>query len=1079
MKAYHHIIGDSPSQGFNLSIDSPGFPKETWATGLKSIRASVTAPFSNAPVDSKVVELHRTYELQSLRFGLISVINSAVGFMKMHGSRPHGFTHVVALAPEREGEIATDSSSYSQWLSYDAFLSMRDFWGITAQTSAMEARPFTPPPAIRWAWPDALPSGMQEALLFRYWRTATLRAFGVKQNATEAEKVINPLEVCLGAETAYTQIIQSAKAFFGAVIASQLPLPVHNILSISAPVSGLAPLTPFHPTAMVFLYPEANIPVSERLFDLRTGAFVPLSEKELRFAQMVMQGKQPAFLAELYQRYARLTGCPSQAHCTFMADFDIAWLLYRLETEKLTPQELFTVWRELSGHLSLRHGLSASLRDDALVSIENHIVALLGEGTASDFSLKLSTEDVRFVLKKALFAPQALANQECVILERHQRARQQPFIATVLNEIQFSDPAQLQRGSDLYRTILENAYVTPLLAQPERDLLSSAGYLKLCEQYPPLKAATAQFVSKVLETHPESSLFMTPLSTHFGDGFTALRRSLLALTQSGSVTLPDEGTCRDIGRALKFLNDENRALLVRYHVDCFMQHLKELKLVEPVFKAIGFDLTEPLCGIFEACTANQPTLDEPLNAEQIQQITIALLPQVPGKDRVQKSLLDYIAAVLQRSFDSQQDRFLWLCQIDAQGILLSRETRQNIATKYYCEYYSEFLLTPPSAAYQNLFQWLSANNAPFIAKHADAILRLYDNLGEEGLQQLRPLLPFFTDTSAAPYVNSVLLKKCQKDLMAAWTEKADFWEGLEAQRPQWNKGRFTAAQLFVSEVNEAAAQVLAKQATALRSPRGYSSACQQRDRQPDDAFRAFWDRTISDAFVRQFDVLVAEQCKSFEDITLLKQLITQMRASNQLQGSAACRGIDAVTDVKQFIESELQQLSDPQLIEQAQKKIALLLAVGDMRMPWYKKLRNILKEYFFVANRAELKRLSLRKKAAVGLLCTATAPGQFMGKEFLMLFDAWDEKTLQKPFAEENLPLFATVSALFGLLQQYHLKYPEVLCDALQGETFDEYTRAVRKNRKQLALYCPWLTSGWKKHPTSFEPTKALVRWLS
>ena len=106
MRAYHRIIGDPPSRGFGSDISSVGFPGGSWAAKVIDRRLPPLGgiPFFDDQLIpmGKAMEVQRAYELQSLDFQRVAVAFSAEGMPAgsagATSGRPHGYTHIVALA---------------------------------------------------------------------------------------------------------------------------------------------------------------------------------------------------------------------------------------------------------------------------------------------------------------------------------------------------------------------------------------------------------------------------------------------------------------------------------------------------------------------------------------------------------------------------------------------------------------------------------------------------------------------------------------------------------------------------------------------------------------------------------------------------------------------------------------------------------------------------------------------------------------------------------------------------------------------------------------------------------------------
>ena len=160
---------------------------------------------------------YEAYEYQTLTFGQPAVIRSMVAAKATAGAatRPHGFTHIAA--PQDKDAWVTDIVSPGQLLGFDGFISLREFWEIPASMTTYPVSDWQPSADTpRWETPLKPPREMTEALVLRYWKALSARAFS-------DSPTIQPVEIIVSDTTDAREMIAQAKAFFRRGNRSQTP----------------------------------------------------------------------------------------------------------------------------------------------------------------------------------------------------------------------------------------------------------------------------------------------------------------------------------------------------------------------------------------------------------------------------------------------------------------------------------------------------------------------------------------------------------------------------------------------------------------------------------------------------------------------------------------------------------------------------------------------------------------------------------------------------------------------------------------------------------------------------------------
>ncbi len=845
MKIYHRIVGDTPQRGYDVSIVSPGFPQTTKLGNINKARL----PISEVPYEKKgtqgatqLVEQHRAYEVQPMSYGNLAVIHSAVGCMG--AARVHCFSD-IALPWIGEG-VLTDTLTAEQLLTLDDFMSIQSFWNIENSVNVLPIDDWTPPESIGFTWNKPMPLGLREALLAQYWRAATQSIFGGK---------LEPVRVCLSDETDCIQIIEQAKAFFACVIATGLPRATQNIMSMSAPVPQRVFLQVFFGSALVFLYPEEKLSCE---FDLRSGAFRPSSADEVAMITHLMHGGQIALLNDMFARYRAAQGNTVAEHCPFMADFDIALIAYRLENNLVNPTELPRLWRLLSDYLAQRHGLGSDLAQMMLIGTDSTIVKQLCEQQPLP---AFAPEEARLLFVKALSAEGPLLDAEIDLLARHQAERQQPFIADLLLGYHQTD---VHRTATILRSVLERAYVGNPLDQYQRDRLASDAFAKRFMPYDEVRAVMAEYIRQAGKRHAENTLFMLPLAIQYLNAQELLTQTLALLRNAYVDTLPDQAMCMDIHASWQHSTAEHMMLLEEYYGECINRHIDSLETLGIVVGSIGVDIGHTLCLFYDNASINDAYLDTPLTARKLDGIKKCLHSPVANPATVYTHLLIYVDAVLARSLQAGVNRFDWLAELRASGIIQTDDVFEQCAIGYILEYGITHQSIPHNAAFQALLGWQQSGRLQQVPDAEDKLKCLYDQYGDIGKKQLLALIPYLHNTKGYLYLGQVHAEYIRSKLNAL-ADKCNYWDAVDSVREDLAAAGLDAGAALQGEVKEKLASSLDRLFCSRENVSEFLWFHNKGSQSPNDAFLQLWNERLGSAFQTQFDILLQNAFKQDVD----------------------------------------------------------------------------------------------------------------------------------------------------------------------------------------------------------------------
>ena len=1058
MRAYHRIVGDPPRRGFGSDIASVGFPGGNWAAGVTGRRLP---PVDGVPFfdeqrrdQDALSEIQCAYELQALDFQKVAVVYSAEGMLLRNGrveGRPHGYSDIVALTGDGP-DTALTSGSPRDWLSYSGFLTLGAFWALAPQMESIEAESWTPSSAAGPAWTAALPQGMAEALLIRYWRSATARAF-------DRETHTVPVRVCLGQERRCREIISLAKAFFLDVLLPVLPGAALHILSMSAPVA-IRHIQKFDPTALVFVYPENYVgEPNENLFDLRTNAFVPLAPGEAAFARAVMDGQTTPSLQRLYDVSAAELGNAKPPQDTpFMADFDIAFALFQMDHETLEPFERVRLWRTVNQLLIRRHGYTPTDADRLLRVLEERWLSQIGTAP-----VPLTDADVVFLMEKALReADQRLAMQKLWIVIRHQKARIAPFFAPMVSRPMLEQAVGHERITEVFSTLLREAWLDQPIGQAELDALCNEAFSALCEAFAALREAMVDYLAAFGKLHAEMALFIMPLARRYLDRRGVLSLSLNELMNKYIITLPNAAIQHRIREAADAMDADNSELLERYLVAAFCAHAGEGEAYAQMCLGMGYDMSRTLCRILSLDAQADCPVAMPLDNAQLNVLLEKLLPVSRDHGRVHQALSDYAQRMLDGFAREGRCALGWYVALDAQSRLIDARERMSCGIAHYVKAYLAANTLPAQGDFAIVCQWVRSAASDQLAGAEPPLKALYEALGDAGAPQVRCLWNVFSTLTDTLNLRRLYLRDLQRQLMEDW-KSMDYFAAIERQRGAWTRAALQPDELLEGNTRAAAQAKLMEEMAQIKRGRQIEEWFNSRQGNNQNAFVRLWHEALNRRFAECFEALLLNAA-GMDGIANIVGLAKKTGAEAGLQSRPAWQCANAILGVWQVIRRELPVTKDEQLLEPCRNAIGVINRLEQTQLTRH------LCETLARGTLEGLKTLAFRKRMAAAFI-TAAVPGEAPRMDGVLAILPWD-KQREKPFGEEGVVLLTQICALFSFAQQLHSQYPDLLHAALL-KSHGDYTVRLRGAIKDAQRMIPWLSGAGIG-----DPAQALVAWL-
>ena len=1057
MELQQSYLGDAPSVGFAQRSVTNNFPSGArWVDGMEIVRLYEAHPNTSGKPDG-LNEITRSYELQSMQYGrLCSVFSCSVCHVQNEQltTRQHSYTQVVAF-PNKENHSATESYEINQLLAFDDFLTMEEFWRL--------GKNYTPEP-ILWEEPQATKSvqlaklsEIQLALLCRYWRMASNRAFHMNSLPLEC--------ICVVPADGATEIqtIDLAKELCCQLLIPCLPKAVGNIVSMSAGMQ-IDALGYYNPTALAVLTHTGELTTGSRCFDLRNNDFQPLSQNESDFIRFVTAGKTSDLLEELFHRYCAATGNVSREACSFMADYHVAYTIWYLENSHYngSSEDAVSCLRFLSNILVTAHRLAPELVDDMMAPLVNKVFT-------SDMKQEVvSADNFKYLLGNISKVTQQVANEQVKLLALHDKHRQEP---SFLRAWPVSNPHH-ERLGQVMEHILLNGYIDPPMGEKERASLSNPAFISYCKEREPIAAAMAKYLRAYTDRYPDQGLFVLPLSTQFLDGRDVLSQSLKLLISSYTDKLPEQSLLDGMKVTEQYWDEENQALLAVYYLECFKKHRSSPMELKPVVDGIGADTTKGLCLVLNN-EGQQAGRQEPLSKEKIIELFNTFFARCKNPNAVRKEYVGFVDAVLDESIHSGTNHFVWFCQVSDIPQLMEARDAHNRGIDYMCRLAVTTGKAPDDQSFAQALEWLKTDG--ITDEQKNMMNTMLNALQPQTRDQAYRTFGMFGNVANYPTLRQVLLESVQNLLIKRWNESGKYWESIDAIA-----GGMSLGSLKLQEVGEGNEKVtsngmatLTKLMSVASNQEQFRILLEQGASKQNSPFKTMWDQQLRTTYCMKYNQLFTA-CANAEEVKRLHLQVSNLNLLNEVQGKEG------------YINGRLVLEAEDLLVARVRKQID---------------------NYVFYQRTVSLSRYINQQKACqtfhalkrmVTLLAEQHANTDFVGKLLVLLMPAdimepkeaavyllermlvWNDDLIHKPWANENIQsVMAIANIIHNLSRSDGNRAPlaQAFVDTMiYSQPYSQYTDNVRKNRKKVLEHFPALNKGGDIYRQDL--TRELRRWL-
>lgn len=1096
LKVFHRVVGDPPSRGFDDSLISPNFPVNAALAGIKSARIPLIGALGQAHGSSStsLSEQHRVFEVQSLPFGQVMVIHSVVGALA--GSRAHAYTNFALPLPEGEQKpVLTRYLSAEKLLLFDGFLGLEWFWGLDKTSKALPVSTWDPPSESHFSFDGHISSDFLDALLIAYWKSMSQRSFTGKTT---------PLRLCLGSLTDPQSIILQAKALLIDQILRNLPRAVENILSISMPVSNQHIMQKFPDSALVIVYPEAQIKYE---FDLRSQQVsVHPDQDEISFIQHIRQEGSLPLLMEMIKPYQVLAGGDAD-DCPLMADYAFALSSFRAERNLLSPKEVLPLWKKLydrlaGGYHGIQHEeqIDAVMRPMTIRLLDWFNQELDKLPRQEKEALPLSGEEAQFLAYKALTLRGEVQETVIQALAKLQALSQDTFITELLLNDQETTTKNETSAAMLLQTVLEAGFIDIFPGKNQRSALIGNEFVELMKGHHQLYQTMASYTVRLSQAHPDKDLLTLPLAVRYPSilGEEVAERHLSArdalmhagqlLKEQYLISLPDEAQADSLQDALSMADEDTIRVLNEYLSDSFLAHQEDPQFVFSLAERLSINNKDALILAFDKAAQKQPNnqvLQLPWGL--IQEMQKGFLRGNPLPSEAKQSLEHYLNAYVEETGSWSALGYLATCPlhedtfstarfIPTTGIghvLQSMNNDQRLPNPQQFEVFQNWViqiadhepevLDKITTAYEHALSFADLDKQTDWKSQAERL---------SGLLQL--------DAQSTPELRKIALGMIQEDFKKRLNGDG-FISASHSIQDRLNKADVKPSDLLSSrDVQETMDKRLAYEFSVPSTLEEFTRIASEFEAQRfNAAYESYWKRALTDSLEKKkVQLFLSDACKNLNDLRALANFIQ----------AKSVRGID-----DEWLNLPIELSSEINLALQSGDKFVLhdkmkmflnrLINLDDSPdSNLVKKIKLLIQqEYWKSKNDVTADMLDFYGQTGLALFCQLSGKGCFDTPKLLMMMaPAGHRKNIipKDPYSSAGLPFLSTVTALFEALEKYGPGYSLHLAKSLKGEGshgFDGDTV------QQLRAYRCLLTKNKKNYYRFFpKPIQAegLKHWL-
>ena len=1111
MNAAYRLMGNFPSRGFGDSLSTTDFTSGAAIVSGKDARL----PMSGVPrvrypqIPGEVTEAYHAYEIHPLTFGRLTVMYSATGaMMQANGiaSRPCTYTNAVTLTGNDVPPYVSSDDAMCSMLRYNDFVTLQELWVLPKDISILPAKPWVEDASekLEYALSAPVSDEMLRSLLVHYWRAASLQFFGpwdsgkrmscLYQDDLLMSHVSNrdrTFTVCISAQDDCRTLVSQAKGFLWQMILKRLPAQIRNITSVAAAVPVQHAQSLYRDAAMCVVYPS-----EDAKFDFTKGKFPALEADEDRFMQQVLGGSMGTLLGKMHARYAALTGKNQVDECPFMADYDLALALYRVENAA-DDWALLANWYAVLRHLSQRHDIqseqAACVMQDVdefvtsrLRSRENEIARLL-TGQTERQRVLMSAKLQSFLWEKSVYAVGSYCEVPARITWICQGSENSVFF-TELNAAQVvpEDECALQRMAALMSSILkEHCMDAPLSDQRIAQLAHIAPVYRTAQA---LYDVHAMYLAAYQNKHPEDRIRLLYLATKYLDADELAAEALCML--AGRQEVPAiEQECKAISSIWPLLKQPDRVQdeLNNYIAVLYVRYFDHLDIVSRIAVMLQRDTTDALVKVFSTEPGCKLRLNETNFAYVLGQNAAAECILACAKDlsAVDKAYRNYLAYQLNLSVQNGESLYNWIVALINRSLPTRLYAKQadmesflRECTELVQDYTLDYALVakqlPAVDAFDRMLKLAEKKSAVF-TQSMDKILDAYEVLlqanAPSAVQQAQQLAPYLTGVR-----NGTLLQQVTSTyisgMVQAGLQKDSFWQVMNRKDIVANIQRTGALpkQIFDEATRQTAVACIRREISAITQPRQYldlfskyASAENEFKRnitlaefQMDRTISVMWHEVAAGCFMEKFDSFFMA-CKSIDDARHLMEVgENTVGVRQKINENPTGTGwiIRLLIDVQNFVHN---LPDDRQLFTRVVEKAAALRNTRSDKA--LKLVRSECDEVLAKEN-------NFIRRTGLCLLYSTVFNG-YNWMAFLRKLQPEMDAMMHNPYAGGSLPLLAVVSSVLKLFEPHQDLLQHFAHFLRQDVNMAAYTLAVCKDQKAMAQYFP-----------GRENSRSLVAWL-
>ena len=1110
MNAAYRLMGNFPSRGFGDSLSSADFNSSAAIVSGKDARLPMSgAPRVRAPqAPGEVTEAYHAYEIHPLSYGQLTVMYSATGsMMQVNGAatRPCTYTNAVTWTGDGVPAYVSGDEAMCSMLRYNDFVTLQELWVLPKDVSSLPPKPWVEDASVKLDYTLTAPVSdeMLRSLLANYWRAASLQFFGpwdsgkrmacLYQDDLLMSHISNrdrTFTVCISHEDDCHALVPQAKGFLWQMILKNLPAQIRNITSVAAAVPMQHALSLYRDAAMCVVYPTADA-----TFDFNIGKFPALEADEDRFMQQVLKGNQGALLKQMHTRYASLTGRMLLDECPFMADYDLALALYRIENAA-DDWTLLSNWYAVHRHLGQRHDIHGDMASRVMQDVDEYVTSRL-RGRETEIAQLLTSQKDRlnglkaaglqsFLWEKATYS----AGSYCEVPARITIACQGMEGAVFFTELPAAkavpeNDVAVQRMAGLLSSVLNTHHLDGQLTDQQIKLLKGRGQ-EIYRTCKPFHDAMAMYLATYQNRHPEDRIRLLDLATQYldADEQAAEALKMLAGRLDQPVTTQESEAISSLWARLKHpavvqneLNNYIAALYVRYFDD--------LSVVSQSVSKLGANITGALVKVF----SEEPGCSLRVNAGNFASIlgqddkADCLLAAARNLAEVEPAYRAYLAYQLKLSVRSGESLYHWIVDMinrslhtrmyhgpEAKGAFLTWCT--ELVMDYTLNYAAVHKHLPEKEAFGRMLK-LATEKSPVFTQRMSMVLNVYETLlqanapdAERQAQQLAPYLTGIQNGTMLQQVTSTYIGVLLQNEM----QKAKFWEVMNRKDIIAHIQRTGALpkQIFDKATKQAAAVCIRQEMAAIPQPSGYRAlfndyaSAENRfkrsfgiaDFQTDATISMLWHEVAAQTFLERFEGFF-QACTSIDEARSLLEVAENTIGVRQKANDAQTgRIIRLLKDVQSAIHN---------LPDERQLFSRMVAMAMSLRVTQSDKALKLVKHECELALEQENNFIC---RAGLCLLHSLQFNGyNWIG--FLRLMQPGADDMMHNPYAVSNLPLLATVSGVLRLLE--NTQTPDNLLQSFthylrQDVNMAPYTVAVRKDQKAMAQYFPGMENSVSLH---------------